>query len=343
VARDTRGAAQSARNEHDARHDARGAGRRMRLSLTATSLLAAFALVGCGDDDARTPSGPPVAVDDFCPEFVDAICDAVVRCDCSPTADADCRADLAETCDGDNGFLGATTRARIDSGKVRYDAAAAGAVIAKLRGVSTCDNPLLALRWTFTDVLTFEGVFRGTVAPGGACTTTSTPIGGECANGICQETMGGGVCIGFAGLGASCGMGMPTLCANLSVPFTSFDNPDFLLRCDIPMGATTGTCAARLANGGTCGSDSECQSDRCDMNICSQKLANGAMCMGDDECDSGFCQSDATGQTCATRGAGAAVGASCTGASDCESDECRDGVCVAGVCGLYDPPAPPPS
>jgi hypothetical protein len=314
----------------------------MRFSLTATSLLAALALVGCGDDDARTPSGPPVAIDDFCTEFVDAFCDNIARCDCSPTADADCRADLANTCGGANGILGPEARARIDSGKVRYDAASAGAVFARVRATSSCDNSLLSLGWTFSDVLTFGGVFRGTTAAGAACSTTNSPVAGECANGICQETMSGGICIGLAAAGAPCGMGMPYLCANTTLPFTSLEDSDLLLRCDIPMGATSGVCAARLANGGTCGSELDCASTICDGMVCAPQRAAGAMCADDSECVSGFCEMTPDGGTCRTRSL-APVGASCTDPNDCESDECRDGVCVAGICGLYDPPPPPPN
>jgi hypothetical protein len=77
------------------------------------------------------------------------------------------------------------------------------------------------------------------------------------------------------------------------------------------------------------------------MNTCAAKLANGATCGSDEECDSGFCNNGPSGQTCANRGA-AAVGTRCLDDSDCASDECRNNVCVAGICGLYDPPAPPP-
>jgi hypothetical protein len=314
----------------------------MRISLTATSLLAAIALVGCGDDDSRTPGGPPVAIDDFCTEFVDTFCDRIAACNCSPTADADCRADLAGECSRADGILGSEARARIDAGKVRYSPAAAGALFARVRASSSCDNPLLSLGWSFPDLLTFGGTFSGTTAPGAACTDTGAPIGGECTNGICQLTMTGGICIGLAGRGAACGMGMPYLCADTSAPFMGLDDPDILLRCNVAMGASTGTCADRLANGGTCGSNVDCASARCDMNTCAAKLANGTACDSDEDCDSDFCEPGELRGTCASRGA-APDGARCINNSDCASDECRNNVCVAGICGLYDPPAPPPA
>jgi hypothetical protein len=315
----------------------------MRLSLTATSLLAALALVGCGDDDdSRTPSGPPVAADDFCAEFVDAFCDRIAACNCSPTADADCRADLADTCGRADGILGSEARARIDAGKVTYDAAAAGALFARVRASTSCENPLLTLGWAFPDVLTFGGVFRGTTAPGAACTDTRSPVGGECANGICQETMEGGICIGLAGRGAACGMGMPFLCADTAAPFTGFDDPDILLRCNVPMGATTGICADPLATGATCEGSRDCASSICEGMVCAPQRADGATCADDGECVSGFCERTPDGGTCRARTL-APVGAACTDSNSCESDECRDGVCVAGICALYDPPAPPPA
>ncbi len=314
----------------------------MRFRISLTALLAALALVGCGDDDDRTPSSPPVAADAFCTEFVDSFCDRIARCDCSPTADADCRADLTETCGRAEGILGTETRARIASGKVTYDAASAGAFFARVRSSTSCENPLVELGWTFSDLISFGGTFRGTTMPGGACATANTPIGGECATGLCQETGTGNVCIGLAGPGAACGMDIPFLCANTSAPFTGFDDPDILLRCDIAMGATTGTCAARLANGAACANRTDCASSLCAMDVCAPKLANGATCDGDEECDSAFCRGDTMGQTCATP-SNAAIGAACMADSDCGSDQCRDGACVAAICGLYSPPPPPPT
>jgi hypothetical protein len=308
----------------------------MRKVLPLPLLLAALSLVGCSEDDERTLGGPPVPLEDFCTEFVETFCKRVAACDCSPTADADCRADLTSECTAADGILGTETRARLASGALVYNAAAAGALFARVGASNSCDNPLLSLDWTFKDAITFGGVFRGTVAPGGACTATNSPIGSDCTNGICQETMSGGVCIGLAALGAPCGMGMPFLCVDAEASFTGLENSDILLRCDVAAGASTGTCANRLANGATCSGGLECASNVCDGTMCAPQLMEGAGCSDNNECASGYCAMR-DGAFCSTPSRGP-NGASCNIAIECESNECRDNVCVPGICGLYDPP-----
>lgn len=312
----------------------------MRHALLSAFLLSALTLAACGDSRRPPSNSPPVALADFCNEFVDAVCDATVRCTCSPTADADCRSDLAATCGSTGGFIGPEVQARITAGTVVYDAAAAGRLIGLVRAQSTCDNPILDTGWGIGEVLTFGGTVTGTRTPGMSCTPSSgSPFGGECQTGMCADT---GRCIGFAGLGAPCGTGTDALCVDLDATFTSFESADILLRCNVAPGGTTGTCGARLAVGGTCGSTLDCASNRCEMGVCVAALANGDPCGSSDECDSGFCRFGTTTSVCAAAHA-VNNGGACTDDAECVSGSCKADVCVPGICGVYDAPTPAPA
>lgn len=304
--------------------------------------IAVLALIGCGDDTRPPPTSTPVAIDDFCNEFVDSICDNVARCDCSPTADADCRSDLATTCGGASGVLSPTTRAHITAGTTVYDAAAAGRVIAQLRGATSCGNPIVAVGWGIDELLTFGGTLKGTKSAGAACDATgSSPIGGECLLGACTSMGGGSArCIGFAGLGATCGV--DNVCVDLNMTISSLENTDFLLRCDIVSGATTGTCAALLANAAACGNPRDCASGRCEMGGCVPAVANGAMCNDSRECASGFCRMTGPAGTCVAANS-VIDGGACMDDAECVSGACQADLCVPGICGLYSPAAPAPT
>lgn len=318
----------------------------MRYTFLLTSLLAltAVTLVGCGDDDATPPTSTPVALADFCPQFVDAICDNVARCSCSATADADCRADLTDTCP--NSIVGPDIRAHIGSGTVVYDASAAGAMIAGVRAETSCENPMTTFGWRVADVFTFGGMLNGTVAAGATCDAGSgdSPIGGECLDGVCSGGSGGGpaICVHLAGIGEPCGTGISSLCVNLDARFTSLEGSDLLLRCNVAAGASTGTCAALLASGAACAAVQDCASHRCEAGVCAPGVANGEACSSSLECLSSFCDYSATPSACAPASTVAISGA-CTDDQQCVSGVCRGNVCVGAVCGLYSEPVPPPA
>lgn len=314
----------------------------MRHAFLTVPVLTALALAGCGKSTRNTPPSTPVALADFCTGFVDSICTNVARCSCSPTADADCRADLANTCA--NQFISPEVQARITAGTVTYNASAAGAMIAGLHAQTSCDNPMTIFGWGIREVFTFGGTLNGTKAPGAACTggTGGAPFGGECANGMCMSTGSEPTtCWGFVGLGAPCGLGINSICVDLNATFTSLDNADILLRCNVAAGATTGTCAARLANGASCSSSYDCASDRCDPDVCVAALANGVACSSSGDCLSGYCRYAGTTSVCAAAGA-IADGSACTDDQECASGTCPASVCVPGICATYDTPAPPP-
>lgn len=315
----------------------------MRYALVSASLLTALVLIGCGDSKRAVPTGTPVAEAEFCNELVDALCDSAVRCDCSPTADADCRADLASTCGGAGGIFGPEIHARVAAGTVVYSPTAAGAVIARLRAQTTCDNPILDVGWGFDDVLTFGGTLTGTLAPGASCTTGtgSSPFGGECANGVCTDVGGTPRCIGFAALGDACGMGIDKICVDLDAAFTSLDDANILLRCNVAPPATTGTCTALLANGAPCADRQECASSRCEGSVCAATLTNGDTCGSNRDCSSGFCRSSGAMSVCAAAGT-VSNGGVCTADGDCASGACKADVCAPGVCDVYSAPAPAP-
>jgi len=312
----------------------------MRNVLLSASVLTALALVGCGDDTRGESNA--VAIDGFCADFVDAVCDDVAACSCGATADADCRSDLATNCGGASGVLSPAVRARVTAGTVVYDANAAGALLARLRADASCDNPIVAFGWGVEEVFTFGGVLTGTLTPGASCLGGGeSPFGGPCAEGICTNVDGAARCIGLADLGEPCGMGIDSVCLDLNASFASLVGGDLLLRCDIASGATTGTCAALLADGATCAGPEDCASDRCEATVCAAPLANGANCVDGSECSSGFCRSSGATSVCA---AAAAVnnGGACMDDSECVSGACRNDVCVEALCASFgsEPPTP---
>jgi hypothetical protein len=317
----------------------------MRYALLTLSLFAALAVTGCGKAKRAAPPSTPVALADFCTEFVDAICPNVGRCACSPTAEADCRADLATTCPSD--IAGPDVQARVAAGTVTYDANAAGAMIATLAAQTSCDNPMTIFGWGITDVFTFGGTLNGTKAPGAPCSagTGGGPFGGECAQGVCTapSSTAPTTCWGMIGLGAPCGAGISGICVDLDASFTSLEDANILLRCNIPAGAGTGTCAARLANGAACSSPDECASLYCDgtTSLCAPGLANGVECMNSTDCASGYCNYSASPSVCAASGV-VANGGACTDGAECVSTVCQGGRCVPGICSTYSPPPPPP-
>lgn len=315
----------------------------MRYVSLSVFLITALTLVGCGDSRSAPPASTPVALADFCNELVDAVCDNVARCDCGVTADADCRSSFARTCGGAEGFLGPEVQARITAGTVVYNASAAGGVIAAIRAESSCDNPLTSVGWGIADLLSFGGTLTGTRTPGTACTAggSDSPFGGECLNGLCLAPSDGPTrCIGLSGLGATCGI--DNVCVDLEATFTSLENPAILLRCNILPGATSGTCATRLAVGATCAGGADCASSRCDSGTCIATLANGEPCEGSSDCSSGFCRYGDSTAVCAATGA-VSNGGACTDNDECLSGECNDSVCIPGICGTYDEPSPPPT
>lgn len=308
----------------------------MRNIFFSASLIAALSLVGCGDDTRPGPTATPVAIDEFCTEFVDAVCDDVATCSCGATADADCRSELATNCGGAAGVFGPDVRARVEAGTVIYDADAAGALVAQLRTQTSCNNPIVALGWNIGDLFTFGGVLSGTLAPGASCAGGGeSPFGGACASGVCTEVGGAPRCIALAGLGAPCGIGVDAVCADVNASFTSLENADFLLRCNIAAGATMGTCAALLAEGATCARAAECASGRCASTVCAPPLANGAECVDDNECSSGFCRSTSAEFACA---AAATVnnGGACGDDAECVSGACQRDVCIASICNTFE-------
>jgi hypothetical protein len=298
----------------------------------------AAALAGCGDDDRGGGGGggsTPIPQAMFCDEFVDAMCDRVERCDCGTAASTMCRTSFGAECGGSGGFLGPEVQARITAGTVRYDAAAAGRLVAGLRADTGCGNPVTTLGWRFSDVLTFGGVLTGTKAAGEACAASGdNPFGSECANGVCAEVSEGtNRCIGFAGMGSACGREMPILCANLSAPFTDFEDSSVLLRCD----ETTMQCAARLADGAMCSSREDCASQNCDASgetpMCAPKLADGMPCEFDAVCASGYCDYDVDPSVCAAK-PNRPLGAACNDDSQCASGTCMGDRCVNETCGI---------
>src|SRR4051812_30092813 len=142
----------------------------LRRRLILVSLCTAVG-VGCGGGNAA-----PGNIDEFINRFYGALCTMQVACGDMPDKPTCLASVQLDTTD----FL--TLKADIDSGKVHYDSAKAGACLAyaeRLYG-SACTRTALAA----VDVMGSEACgedFVGTVADGGACSSSFQCASAQCA------------------------------------------------------------------------------------------------------------------------------------------------------------------
>lgn len=305
-------------------------------------LVSMLVIAACGGDGgssdgpgADTPPGsiPPAEYHDG---LAAAECDFAVRCE------------LVEdraTCDAANILIDQEQKsllAAIADGTVAYDGQAAKRCL-ELLSMQGCsfagfhvDNPC-------------DDVFRGTVAPGGACF-----IDGQCANrGSCNQNDGNcdidvacciGTCAGAlteSPITGPCGDNLHycardaycrgTTCTALVA--TEGAACDALVACADPMactGATSGVCKTPAATGATCVRTDvrPCADSRdfCDATslTCTRSAAPGAscanaVCVDYAKCIQNTCVADKKlGETCTT-GAGAA---DCAGTLECTGGQC---------------------
>lgn len=271
----------------------------------------------------RPIDGTPVPLEAFCPLFARAVCDAVVACDCGAEV-GDCMFEAFDDCAGTNGLLRAEVRDAIDAGRIDYSPDAAGALLGRLAETSRTCDPLTALAWRMEDLLTFDGVLNGTLAPGQACTIEWERLeANECREGICTSDDGAPLaCRAVRSTGASCDASTICIDAARSIVVDA-DLEGRAGRCD------RGTCGSPSAAGGPCAEDYECESGRCTAGSCSAVLGADAACTIDFECASGFC---ADGR-CGARTL--ALGSACTNDGECAEGVCEVGVCAPAICAGY--------
>lgn len=284
---------------------------------------------GTGTGTTPTASGPPTTLLAFAQQYAPAYCAAATPC-CkskgSTTDQAGCEKALYQqfTLIQDSATYDKTLgKDCIDNLQVLAEDSDACSILEK--GLSEC-----------LKAVTLQAATTGTVAPGGACTSSeecAPPPQGDARceevglepKKICQHVLGGAdgatPCVGDA---------RQTLVVNedpkLSVGTVYRCNEG--LQCD----SSSRVCKAAGAIGSSCFASFECTSSAyCAGGKCVAALADGAKCASDDECSSkSFCSSK---QSCA---AYVAPGGACT--SDPDS-RCADGACVNGKCAEPDPGA----
>jgi hypothetical protein len=289
-------------------------------------LMVGLLLVGCGESHAG--SQPPIAREDFCSRWAEAVCAAQARCDCASVI-ATCVSSYARSCEVN--FFGDEVLAGIASGDVVYDGLAAAAQIERYEGVAICADHWGALGFEIRDIFTQGGVIRGTLEAGESCDVRNDLIS-ECREGICM----GGQCIGFVDEGAECDATHRCIDLDRALTDATLDalfgflerNGDIWLRCEIPAGSPSGTCAPLLPAGAPCASSADCESLSCDA-TCRVLLPNGAECASRGQCASRYCEIDLASPICADQ---ALPGAPCTTDSGCTSDSCDGSVCVSYIC-----------
>jgi hypothetical protein len=284
------------------------------------------ALGGCGDDGGGGGGG--LALEEFCPELEAASAATAARCGCASSST--CR--ITE---------GSALRAQIDMGTLRYDPAAAGRFVARVRD-ATCDRTSYEQGATDLDQATMFGTLDGSIDPGGECLSGPPPSG--CRQGLCEAT----ICIGRVGEGEACD--------DLHDCLQPLDGERAeSLRC------AGGTCQPLAGAGEACGSGDDCLSGRCEGSLCVTGAAVGAPCTMDAECESAHCDFSTErcrppepigglctehigceSGFCADRleiGAGrcraqAADGEACTEHAACTSETCVGGNCTAAICSV---------
>jgi hypothetical protein len=269
----------------------------------------------------------PILLEGFCDAFFDALCEPIEACACGPAVAA-CRAEQRDLC---SSFPSAALVGAVDVGAVRYDAAAASALVRRTRArAESCEGFVDSLGWRVRDLFALGGVFEGTRAAGEGCDSLGFELVSECALGSCAPVPDGHVCRANVGEGARCDA--THQCVDLDALLTVDIGIERLaLRClpDAP-GAETGTCARWVDDGGSCGSDDECWSGRCDGSRCAS-VSIGAACTSSRECASSYCSP--SDRVCAA--GDAALGEPCDDNSACTSHVCIAGACMAPGCGTF--------
>jgi hypothetical protein len=276
-------------------------------------LASVVAVLGCS-------GAGPIALEDFCAEYAQTLCDAAERCDClSDLEKTYCPTFLASECQDD-------VVAPVQSGTRAYDAAAAGHCLAGYRAVLA--NCAIDENDALPDDC--DRMLVGLTPAGQGCESDS-----DCQPGLaCHES----ACTAMPGAGDAC----------LEQIYCAED-----LFC-----AEAGVCATPRGRGGACPEGGEACADDlyCDSvtETCQPPLGEGDSCAADAwACADGLYCADATSKCARLPGAGGDCGASngecadhfyCDGDMKCQpqkdageacydnDEQCLSGTCTDGVC-----------
>jgi hypothetical protein len=292
----------------------------------------------CIETPAATPSDSTAATDvaDFCQRFVQTYCEYTASCGCGAAAADQCRTNLASTCQPGGLFdgLGAAAAA----GEIKYDAAAADALLARLNDPEApcVEEPFRNLRLTSDELYSWAGTFTGTKALGDACSLPVNYKGGfsDCAEGACAPADAtSGTCIALVGLGEACDASgdhnFKATTAHLCFDHRPSDSDGEYesafdsLSC-VPGATGASVCARGLANDQPCNDDEACSSGRCQstgvqMGVCAELLADGEPCSYGGDCLSGSCPANPSGTVCEPP---RADGEPCSLGAECASGGC---------------------
>lgn len=288
---------------------------------------------------------PPVGTADdaagFCQLWIDSFAEYMDSCGCGRNASTRYREQAASICATDGAF--GDLAAAVERGELRYDAAAAAALFARLDAPDPLcvEEPFRNLRLDSLEVYSLAGAFKGTRASGEPCRRPVSYKGGinDCSEGVCaSDGSGTGVCIALVDVGQACDASgdenllasSPRLCHSIR-PADS--DGEYELSFD-GLSCVEGVCGENLENGQPCKVDEVCSSGRCSGTAptlsCQPKAAPGEACVSSDDCLTGACRQDAAAQVC---GELLADGSPCAYDDDaCSSGHCSDasngGVCL---------------
>ncbi len=263
----------------------------------------------------------------FCQALSDALCANLEACGCGQDKPA-CYEMAATDCEGRFGMIGPEVQASADQDRIVYDGRAAYRFIRGIaEGALACETPLNVLGWTRQDMLTFGGIFRGTVAPGEACNLPFAPFrANECLQGVCLlDDTNQGHCVQTVDIGDSCDE--RTACFNMNRPveIRDFYADTFAARC-VPALDGPSVCTMREKDGERCNADDACLSGRCEDKRCVALSHHGDSCRSDLDCVQGLCNSG----VCEV--SDLPVGAECVRHAECSSSACNSGECVEPIC-----------
>ncbi|MBL8950658.1 MAG: hypothetical protein JNK82_07775 [Myxococcaceae bacterium] len=259
----------------------------MRHAVVITVLFAAAC--NCG--------GPTTARDLYVAQYAE-LCALYARCGFIGRSEAD-------TCESralsyyDN-YLGVVTsydiEASVQAGKVKIDGSAVNRCLGVMRSMS-CSA--FGSGGIYQYLTACASVYRGGVAPGGACANSL-----ECSSGACQSSLSGnmcvGVCVAYAAEGQSCAPGVcdptrsfcdttarvcrPRGIAGAPCTPTSFGSAE----CADGLGCTAAGVCARPGAGGEACASSGCQKGfHCVNNICAADVRHGESCADAYACPDG--------------------------------------------------------
>jgi hypothetical protein len=299
---------------------------------------------------------PPDALGQLCRDLASTACLAFQNC-CMGVRSFDlayCVENFVDDCD--TRLFDDHVRARIESGALRFDPAAAQAWIDRIRErAGSCE---VSVTWempgTARDLFTLRGLLVGTRRDGEPCNSEEELSYGypsDCELGVCHVVgaevgeagrlvVTEGRCVAVAPLGGSCAGGR--VCVDLDAPIaveplafldyspTSAFHP--FLQYQAPLACVDDVCVPRLEDGAACDGAAQCESWICDEGTCEAPAPLGAPCRYSADCaQPSFCPYTADRSSTCQPGSELPLGAPCRYATQCESRACVD-VCVPPIC-----------